>query len=244
MNDQKEILKRPQEFSLLRYAALFLSMFCIGTMSAQASRTLHYKTYHPQTGEITNRFYYTIEKNFSGGYQAHWVIDEDGSRTEEDYTLDERFATLRFRVVNVEDQTDYVGERKEDSVFIRGQFKGEKVEHTVMIDERPFYYNPKLGLTEFVRSGREEGRFWGFQNKELKAYPMKATNEGSDIISVNGRKVEAVKVYWTVDDFLSAFFKRTYWFRGSDGLYLKQKTSGGKFRELISEEGGGNDQKG
>lgn len=240
MGVQKNIFQGFQQVYILRNAALSFIFLCIAILPVDAGSVLHYKTYHPQTGEITNRFYYSIEENLSGEYQVHWVIDEDGSRTEEDYVLDEQFETLRFRVVNVDDRTDYIGEQRENSIFIRGQFKGEKIERTGMIDERPFYYNPKLGLTAFVRSGKREGKFWGFQNKELKAYPMRATNKGSEVISVNGREVEAIKVYWTVDDFRSVFFKRTYWFRKSDGLYVKQKTNGGKFRELVSEDKGGN----
>ena len=79
-------------------------------------------------------------------------------------------------------------------------------------------------------------RFWGFQNKELEVYPMKAVYEEPERIMAGGEQVEAVRVYWTVDDFRSAFFKRTYWFRQSDGIYLKQKSAGGTFRELVREE--------
>jgi hypothetical protein len=238
MNVQKKFFKSFPRIPASGYAALSLLVSFFLVLPSYAGQTVHYKTYYPSTGEEFNRFYGSSEKNLSGGYQVHWVIEEDGKVTKEDYTLDEDFGTLRFRVVNVDEKTDYIGERKERSVFIRGQFKGAKIERTMEIDERPFYYNPKVGLTAFVRSGEKQGMFWGFQNKELQVYPMKASNEGPDRISVNGEDVEAVKVYWTVDDFRSVFFKRTYWFRGSDGLYLKQKTDGGKFRELVSEEGG------
>lgn len=238
MKVQKKFFKAFPRPSILAYAILFLAILHFTISFACAQQALHYKTYHPGTGEEFNRFYYSIEENLSGGYQVHWVIEEGGVITEEDYTLDEHFGTLRFRVVNIKEKTDYVGERKDTSLFIRGQFKGEKIERAMVIDERPFYFNPKIGLATFVQSGKEQGRFWGFQNKELKAYPMKATNKGLERISVNGKNVEAVRVHWTVDDFLSAFFQRTYWFRRSDGLYLKQKTGGGKFRELVSEEGG------
>jgi len=238
MKDQKKNFKDFRRAPGLGYAvlSLFVSLFLIS--SAYANQVLHYKTYHPITGEEFNRFYYSIERNLSEGYQVHWVIEEGGVMTEEDYTLNEHFETLRFRVVNIEEKTDYVGERKERSIFIRGQFKGERIEQTMTIDERPFYYNPKIGLAAFVRSGEDQGRFWGFQNKELIVYPMKAVNKGLDMISVNGKNVKAVRVHWAVDDFRSVFFRRTYWFRRPDGLYLKQKTDGGKFRELVSEEGG------
>jgi hypothetical protein len=237
MNLQKKILKSSSPSWIFLRATLILAFLWMTMVPAFAARVLHYKTYHPGTGEVLNRFDYSIEQNPSGGYQVHWVIEEGGIKTEEDYVLNGDFETLRFRVVNADEKTDYIGERRGNVVFIRGQFKGEKMDHGLAIDSRPFYYNPKVGLTAFVRSGRKEERFWGFQNKELKVYPMKATNGGLETISVGGRDVEVVKVYWTVDDFRSVFFKRTYWFRKSDGMYLKQESTGGTFRELVSEEG-------
>lgn len=235
---RKIFIRSPKGFFLgvIVFSLLLVLLFVVP--AAHARQILHYKTYHPESGKEFNRFHCLMEKNSSGGYQVHWTIEESGVITEEDYTLNEHFETLRFKVVNIKEKTDYAGERKGNTLLIQGQFKGEEIAKTVLIDDRPFYYNPKIGLAAFIRSGGKQIRFWGFQNKELKAYPMKAINEGLEWISVSGEDIEAVKVYWTVDDFRSAFFRRTYWFRPSDGLYLKQKTDAGKFRELISEEGG------
>jgi hypothetical protein len=238
MKVQKKIFKGFLRSPVAGCTVLLLLVFAFLAPTGYAQQILHYKTYHPGTGEEFNRFYCTIEKGSSGNYEVHWVLGEDGLVTEEDYILDERFETLSFRVTNIEEETDYTGEKKGSVIFIQGQYKGQKVERAMTIDERPFYYNPKIGLSAFVRTGRRNGKFWGFQNRELKVYPMKAFNKGLDVISVNGEDVEAIKVYWTVDDFRSAFFKRIYWFRASDGLYLKQTTDGGKFRELVTEEGG------
>jgi hypothetical protein len=233
---RKKIFEQFRRFFTLRHITILCVFLGAAVLPAHATLIFHYKTHHPGTGEISSRFYCSLEQNLSGGYQAYWVINENGAKTEEDYVLNEYFETLRFRVVNIEEKTDYIGERADGSVLIRGRFKGSEIERTIPIDERPFYYNPKLGLMGFVKSGKTEERFWGFQNRELKIYPMKATRAGHEVISVDGKDVEAVKVYWTVDDFRSAFFKRTYWFRASDGLYVKQKTGDGKFRELIGEE--------
>lgn len=220
----------------------FLSFLLISS-SVYAGAIFHYKTYNPKTGHESNRFYFTMEKEPSGGYKVHWVIEEGGIKIEEDYILGPDFETRQWHVVNVKEDTDYAGKREGNSIIISGRFQGSEVEDTLEIDERPFYYNPKLGLMGFLSSEEWEDQapekikdhFWGFQNRELKAYPMKARHEGLEVISVGGKPVEAIKVYWTVDDFRSIFFKRTYWFRKSDGLYIKQKSGKGDFRELVSE---------
>jgi len=218
------------------FRSLLLAAFLACAVPASARQVLHYRTYHPKTGEEVNRFDCVIEENPSGGYQVRWTIDEGGSVTQQDCTLGEHFDTLGFREVNASQKTDYTGERKDNQILLRGQFKGENITKDLKIDDRPFYYNPKTGLVDFVRSGEKQTRFWGFNNRDPNVHPMKAVNEGPDRISLGGKQVDVIRVYWTLDDFRSAFFKRTYWFRASDGTYVRQKSYGGTFRELVSEE--------
>jgi len=47
--------------------------------------------------------------------------------------------------------------------------------------------------------------------------------------------VEAVEVYWAPVGIGAQFFHRTYWFRKSDGVFIKQEGSNDKARELIKE---------
>lgn len=210
--------------------------FCLGVPMIHAQKQAHYKTYDPRGGEIINHFYTTVENTSSGGYKVHWVSEEGDFKVEEDYVLSPEHETLWWHVVDNQRKIDYTGEKKGNKLLINGQFFGVQISKTIQLDDRAFYYNPKFGLVDFVRSGKKSGTFWGFRHDELKAYPMKAINKGEEVISVNGGDVEAIKVYWTVNDFRSTFFKRVYWFRKSDGMYIKQMVSGGKFRELVSEQ--------
>jgi len=213
-----------------------IAFFCLTAPMICAQQQTHYKTYDPKTGVISNHFYTTIEKILSGGYKVHWVSEEGNFKVEEEYVLGPDHETLWWHVVDDQREINYIGERKENKLLIDGKFSGVKISKTIQLDDKAFYYNPKFGLVDFVRSGKKSGVFWGFRQDELKAYPMKAINKGEEVISVDGDNVEAIKVYWTVNDFRSTFFKRVYWFRKSDGMYVKQEVSGGKFRELVSEQ--------
>ena len=209
---------------------------CLGVSLVHAQKQTHYKTYDPQTGEIINRFHALVEDAPSGGYKVHWISEEGDFKIEEDYVLGQDYETLWWHVVDDQRKTDYIGERKGNELLINVLFLGIKIQKTIQLDDKAFYYNPKFGLVDFIRSEKESETFWGFRHDELKVYPMKAINKGVEVISVGGEDVEAIKVYWTVNDFRSTFFKRIYWFRKSDGLYIKQKVGGGKFRELVSEQ--------
>jgi len=189
-----------------------------------AQKQARYKTYEPKTGKVTNRFTTLVENIPSGGYKVHWVSEEGDFKIVEDYILGKDYDTLWWHVVDDQRKTEYTGERKGNELLISGLFSGIQIQKTIQLDDKAFYYNPKFGLVNFIRSEKESETFWGFRHDELKVYPMKAINKGVEVISVGGQDVEAIKVYWTVNDFRSTFFKRTYWFRKSDGLYIKQKS--------------------
>jgi len=236
MSLQKRIFTCLKIFMGVLVVAMALMAMTIPNAGAEP-RVLRYKTYHPETGEITNRFSCVMRTESVDGYEIDWTIEEGGLITNEQYKLNKNFETMVWKVMDDQaEPTNYIGIQRNGVLYLDGVFKGAMINKKISIAGRPFYYNPKLGLSGFVLSGKKEGKFWGFQNRELKTYPMKAIRKGIEQITVHGEKVEAVKVYWTVDGFGSAFFKRVYWFRPSDGLYLKQKSDGGRYRELVSEE--------
>ena len=150
MNVQNILLNKFNGTFIMRRVPLGVLIASLAASPVYAGRTLHYKTYHPQTGENFNRFHCSIEEIPSGGYKVHWVTEEGEVKTEEDYVLNADFETIWWRVFEAQGKTDYAGERKGDSIFIRGVFKGSKVDNVIALDERPFYYNPKLGLLLFV----------------------------------------------------------------------------------------------
>ena len=65
---------------------------------------------------------------------------------------------------------------------------------------------------------------------------MKTENKGVETITVSGKKVETIRVKWGLTGLRSKFYGQTFWFRKSDGVYLKSKVEHGEFSELISEE--------
>ena len=163
-------------------AILVSALFCLSVALVYAQKQISYKTYDPQTGEVSNRLYALVEDIPSGGYKIHWVIEGNGFKVEEDYILGPDHETLWWHVVDDQRKTDYTGERKRNEIFIDGQFSGARIQKIIQIDKKAFYYNPKFGLVNFVRSGKEAESFWGFRQDELKVYPMKAVNKGQRLL--------------------------------------------------------------
>ncbi len=211
---------------------IFLYVF---SNNALAEKVFSYRTYEEKTGKIINTFYITIGDLKENKRKVYWKKKEGKYITIEEYVLDNHYATLSWKVKRPSDRTFYVGERKGNILFLKGKLKGKAFTKKIKIDDKPFYYNPKLGLRQFVKSHKKSLKFWALRNDDVTEYLMVAYNKGLEMVNVNGYRVEAVKVYWTLPDFRSAFFKRTYWFRKSDNLYIRQKASKGQIRELVKE---------
>lgn len=213
--------------------AVLLIFIC---SASYAENVLTYRTYLKKTQETTDNFYITIGDMKDNKRVIIWNKEEEGINITEEYVLDKDYATLSWKVKTSDGLTDYVGVRRQGELYLKGKFNGVGIDKKIEIDEKPFYFNPKLGLMGFVASGERSAEFWGMRNDQLTVFLMKARNKGVKNIKVNGRDEKAIKVYWALSRLSQLFFKRNYWFRESDGLYIKQETSGGKLRELIDEK--------
>jgi len=216
----------------LVYIIIFLMLI---SSIAFAEREFFYRTYDEKTGEAVNTFSITVEDMQEGERIVYWKKKEGKYLTIEEYILDAEYATKSWKVKRPSDQTFYVGQRKGNVLILNGKLKGKPLNKQIKIDEKPFYYNPKLGLRKFVLSRKPSAQFWALRNDDVTEYLMEAQNKGPETIKISGQNIEAIRVHWTLPDFRSAFFKRVYWFRESDGYYIRQKASKNQIRELVKE---------
>ena len=217
----------------MKKVVLFV-LFALVCSSARAGKSLEYKTYDVKTGDIISKFFVNID-GFSGREREVTFVWGEGSDAITDkYILNEKHETIKWSTASKD--SSYFGERIGNKVIIKGTLDGNNVDKSIKINKLPLYVNPKVCLTGFVLSGEGFRNFWGFRNDDLTFHKMKAIKRGEGLIEINGESVEAIRVYWTVTGIGAVFFHRTYWFRKSDGLYLRQIVAGGKMRELIWEK--------
>ena len=71
-------------------------------------------------------------------------------------------------------------------------------------------------LFAVVRIGRRD---------KMTRLPMQAINKGEETISVNGKKVDVIKVYYSITGkFREKHFNHDYYYRKSDGVFMKKVT--------------------
>jgi len=195
-----------------------------------------YKSYDVKSGNIIDQSFVIIKKLPSGVKAIRWSIENDQYVHEDFYILDTDYSTEKWKISISDENTDYVGQRKGNELFLKGKFNGKIFNKTIKLDEKPFYYNPKANLTGFVISDERDIKFWSLRNDDLTKYLMKAIKRGEEIINVNGKDIEAVKVYYAANGIGEKFFNRTYYFRKSDGILVTQDVTDGWKSDLVFEK--------
>lgn len=131
--------------------------------------------------------------------------------------------------------------RKGDTISLSGQAGNKDISLCETVDDTDWYGSVLL-LKDFVLSGQESRLFYVTKPEDERLVKLKAIREAEESVTVNGHPMDTVRVRFTMPDFRSMFWSSTYWFRASDGLFVKSdETRGGPGSpkvqvELVSEE--------
>ncbi|MGE0268701.1 MAG: hypothetical protein AB7S78_09650 [Candidatus Omnitrophota bacterium] len=215
--------------------SVLLSLLWSVSSAYSQSQVYLYKTYNPRTKKTINEYSLTVDE-LPGG-KKKYTRQFTGKRMEEDedFVLDGDFQTVEWTSTDEGEKTDYTGTKDGKIITVKGMLKGAPVEETIVLpDDKPFYFTPKFNLTKFVLSGETDMEFWMLRKDQLKEYLMQAHKEGVETININGKDVEAVKIDYSAAGKWSKYYKRIYYYRKSDGLFIRRKSPDGDVTELVS----------
>ena len=165
----------------------------------------------------------------SGDRETAWV---DGSS----------FA-LRMQYSSPGAGSEFIAVREGDSLRVRGRIRGRDVDRAVRIDDRPWLCLVELCLGRYMRvEGAGTFTFWVLDSGTGEAHKLSAQRVGRENIQAAGGAVEAVRVRFTVPGIAPLFWSASWWFRASDGVFLRYEMPRGMpgtpktVLELIGEE--------
>lgn len=134
---------------------------------------------------------------------------------------DEFYATIQWEMEKKGEGTILHARRSPQAIIIRGQWKGHQISKELSVDDAPWYQATSWSLRAFVLSSREEIRFWTVRIDTLEVHKIKAVKKPRVVLNLNGVNEEAVKVELRLTGLLAPFWKSSYWFRQSDGVFLR-----------------------
>lgn len=129
-------------------------------------------------------------------------------------------------------------QRMGDKVAVSGNNGGKEVSRHV--DSPLPWFTSFLHLPWFIKSDKKTMEFCIFlPQQDSKLLEMKAVKEQEETIIIMGEETHTVKVKVTLSGFLGPFWNSYFWYRTSDGIYVKSEESattpgnGKTYTELI-----------
>lgn len=198
----------------MRNTYLFLlALFAINGLYAQD----YY--YHEVTAKQEADLVYKNVRNDKNEIQSFLIFSPITEQTHEIY-LDKNFATTKW--INTKpDKT--IDTYTRDGEFIIAEVIRDKKTLLVKknIDSDPWYASMEYGLGQFFRGGEQSVEFWNILPTNLETYKMKAEILTSEMIEVEGVLTQTLKVQVTINGIPFLLFHFLYWFRESDGLFVR-----------------------
>ena len=107
------------------------------------------------------------------------------------------------------------------NVILKG-ISGEKIVDTIIkLDESPWKQSMSYSLSGFAMGDKEKIEYWIVRLDKFKGEKMQAEKAGTEDITIKGTQYNTVKVKISAAGLRSKFWAGHYWFRISDGLFLK-----------------------
>jgi hypothetical protein len=136
--------------------------------------------------------------------------------------MDASRATFHYDYESPERKTAYSATRQGNEILLQGTLKGHSLSRRIPIDAHPWFQAMEWSLQPLVVSGSARPLvFWVVQPFEGHVYQMQAREEQAEEIPVDGRTLEALRVRVSPSGILAALWSSLYWFRPSDGAFLR-----------------------
>ncbi|OFZ54173.1 MAG: hypothetical protein A2231_11210 [Candidatus Firestonebacteria bacterium RIFOXYA2_FULL_40_8] len=154
--------------------------------------------------------------------------------------LNKDFETIEWKCNNPKKNIQVSALRKGNKIILTGTFdKKENNKKEINIDARKWQQVYQLGLMKFAvkEPVGKSIEFWSLNPDEPQnAMVLAAVKESRELIDLHGKKVGAARLKICLAGFLSVFWTGDYWFRLSDGFFVRGKISGDIFVELQEEK--------
>lgn len=197
----------------------------LGLMVSGWTAAAEYLEYHEKTGEKTTVHAFIIEKD-SGGYRIQLTSTFPDKIYNQVFYVDRSLKSTAWEFEDRQKNTKVSARLADDEVRFEGIHRGRKFSRGLKV--RGDFWNQtfNLGLRDFVINGRKKMKFCAIGVSgpgEMKMGKFTVTREGTEKTMVNGEHVDSVRIKITLSGMLSMFWHGDYWYRKTDGRFLKYR---------------------
>jgi len=198
-------------------------------------------TYHSFASEDSNEVIAVTTVRMKdlddGGLSIIRKKQTDDCMVEDEFILNSDYDLRIWNRACLEIGTNLSAVRAGESLIIRGQFKGESIDKKIELGQKALHIYPKYSLMKLALSDVPKFKFWALRRDELRKLSMQAVHKGEGTITVNGKEIKAIKIYYhIVGKLREKYYNHNYYYRKSDGLFIKKKEQNGRIEILVKEK--------
>jgi hypothetical protein len=164
------------------------------------------------------------------GYLINLQSKKGDNVIKQTFVVNTDLAARTWAFENPGENTKITASREGNKILLKGQSKGKPIEKTFKINELSWNQTFNIGLERFVLSPEKSMIFWAIGTRgpgNMKITRFKVKKKGIETITINGKQVEAVYITISLTGLLSIFWTGHYWYRKSDGVFLRYKGKSG-----------------
>lgn len=202
------------------------------------------RVYREKEGNRVTTHNFTIDAT-AAGFSIDLRSETPEGPVSQKYRLDKNLGTLWWEYDSPHDKTKVNAVRENNRITMKGTDKGNPIDKTFKISQLPWNQTFNIGLEGFPKSDKKKMYFWaigigGPGNMKITKFKVKRKGVENVYLEKMNKKVEAVHVTISLSGLLSMFWTGHYWYRKSDGKFLRysgKNKPGGPiaFMELINE---------
>lgn len=203
---------------------LWIIFILLASVSILAGET---RVYQEKEGtRVTTHFFsiVTVEDGFSVDLKSE---TPEGPIFQK-YRLDKNLGTLSWEFESAHENIKVNAERENNRITMKGTDRGKPIDKRFKINKLPWNQTFNIGLEAFLGSTKRRMYFWaigvgGPGNMKITKFKVKRKDIESVYLEKTNKKVEAEHVTISLSGLLSMFWTGHYWFRKSDGKFLRYR---------------------
>jgi len=219
--------------------AVFCFWILLLAMAPLAAGTL---TYREVEGAMVTTHVLSMRPG-EPGYTVELETKRQGGSVRQTFKTAADYSTLEWTFSDPVRGMELAASVRGKDIVLTGSFQGQKIDKRFAAAGPPWNQLFQMGLGPFVLSGKKSMSFRSIGTQgpgELKIGKMTVTRKEDASITIGGREAAAVQVRISLSGILSMFWHGDYWYRRSDGRFLRYRgknRSGGPVAvsELVTE---------
>ena len=172
-------------------------------------------TYHIKAGDIS-KLIRIEKKDYGSNYE---VIMTETFRHK---WLLKKNKTLQWQYSNKKESSELTVTKNEQNLNLSGKYRGKVVNLEYDLDDLPWIQSIDYFIPSFILN-KKNIQFWYLRSRDLKPLKMELSNQGRQIIQLNGEKYDTQHLELSIKPWPKWIWKTEYWIDNKSGHIILKK---------------------